>query len=149
MSGIAAFHKILRVRESEKNAAQTAYNQSMDRFEKEATKLYMLLRKKEEAEGSYQSIANEPIAIEKLKEQSAYMEQLNKKINHLQQQVILARSDMEAKQQKLSEAFMEVKKFEKLIENRKQTEWKKAKSEEAKWMDEISMQQYLSTKSGE
>lgn len=149
MSEIAVYNKILRVRENEKNAAQTAYNRSMDRFEEKAKQLYTLLRKKEEAEGSHQKITHEPITIERLKEQSAYMEQLNKQINLLQQQVIMARNDMETKQQKLSEAYVEVKKFEKLIENRKQTELQKIKTEEAKWMDEISMQQYLLTKSGE
>jgi flagellar FliJ protein len=149
MSGIPVFEKILRVRENEKNAAQSAYHQSMDYFENIATKLYSLLKKKEAAEVHYQSMAYESIAIERLKEQSTYMEHLNNKINELQQQVVVARNDMETKQQLLSDAYIEVKKFEKLIENRWQAQLMHQEAEEAKLMDEISMQQYLEAKSGE
>src|SRR5699024_1870808 len=149
MSETTVFEKILRVRENEKNDEQSAYHQSMDYFEEIAKKLYSLLSKKEAAEDYYQSMTYESIAIERLKEQSAYMSHLNEKINQLQQQVIVARNDMEAKQQLLSDAYIEVKKFEKLIERRWQARLIREKTEEAKLMDEISLQQYIEAKTGE
>lgn len=149
MSETTVFEKILRVRENEKNDAQSAYHQSMDYFEGIAKKLYSLLSKKEAAEDYYQSMTYESIAIERLKEQSTYMSHLNEKINQLQQQVIVARNDMEAKQQLLSDAYIEVKKFEKLIERRWQARLIREKAEEAKLMDEISLQQYIEAKTGE
>jgi len=145
---IPVLSKILHVRENEKKTAQTAYYQSMDIFEEEATKLYNLLRKKEDAEEYYESFIHNKISIDTIKEQSAYIEHLNKKINELQKQVIQARNEMEIKQVKLSEAHIEVKKFEKMIENRKESEREEIKKAENNLMDEISMQQYLIVKNG-
>lgn len=146
MTKIPVLSKILHVRENEKKAAQTAYHRSMDAFEEEATKLYTLLRKKEDAEAFYETSMRDVVPIETIKEQAVYIEHLNAKINELQKHVILARNDMELKQEQLSEAHIEVKKFEKIIENRKKDELERSKKAEASLMDEISMQQYLGTK---
>ncbi|WP_067729383.1 flagellar export protein FliJ [Oceanobacillus damuensis] len=146
MTATLALTKIMDIRENEKKVAQKAYHQSMDSFEKIATELYSLLRKKENAEVSYDHYILSTTPIEKIKEQAAYIEKLNRQINELQKLVQKARNDMEAKQVKLTDAHVEVKKFEKIIEIRKNTEEKHRKRVENNVMDEISINQYLNHK---
>lgn len=136
--------KVLQVRENEKKNALVAYNQSIEKFEAVATKLYQLLRKKEDAEDSYESYIKNTTPIETIIEQMAYVESLNKQIVMLQQQVNKARANMEAKQVQLTETHVEVKKFEKLIETRKMEQKEMALKYEQAVMDEISIQQFLS-----
>ena len=146
MAEIVALSKILDIRENEKQVAQKAYNQSLDSFEKVATELYQILRKKERAEDSYDQFFHSLTPIDRIKEQANYIEQLNRQINNLQSRVQKARTDMESKQHLLSDAHVEVKKFEKLIEVRKETTATIQKKMEDAFMDEISITQFLSQK---
>jgi len=146
MAETVALTKILDIRENEKQLAQKAYQQSMESFEKIAKKLYNVLRTKESAEETYDHYIQATTPIEQIKEQAAYIERLNRQINELQYLVQRARSDMESKQIELSDAHVEVKKFEKIIEIRKDTEEKERKRLESAFMDEISITQYLSHK---
>ncbi|WP_100010958.1 flagellar export protein FliJ [Lentibacillus sediminis] len=144
MAETAALTKILHVRENEKKDAQMAYHQAMYVFEEIATKLYTLLKKKEKAEESYESYLHTPASLDVIKQQSAYIERLNRQIMDLQQDVLEARSHMESKQHVLKDAHIEVKKFEKIIETRKQSEAEVLKKTEKASMDEISLQQFRS-----
>ncbi|HLR74694.1 MAG TPA: flagellar export protein FliJ [Virgibacillus sp.] len=146
MSHIMTLEKILHVRENEKKNAQKAHHQSIKSFEDVATKLYNLLRKKEAAEDSYESSLQSTTTITEIKQQVLYIEQLNKHIVQLQDQVNQARSMMEKKQQALTHAHVEVKKFEKIIEHRHQERKDIEQKQENASMDEISIQQYLSRK---
>jgi flagellar FliJ protein len=144
MSETASLIKILHVRENEKKIAERAFMNSQDAFEIVATKLYHLLKKKELAEASYDEFIQISTPIERIKEQIFYIEKLNEQILHLQKEVQTARSQMEEKQQDLSQAFTEVKKFESLIDKRQQEESKRRLKMENSMMDEISIHQYLS-----
>lgn len=146
MSGVASLSKILNVREQEKKSAEKDYRISMDIFEKIAMKLYEALKKKENAENAYDSYLQEVTPIDVIKEQVTYIEILNKQIVHLQKEVQQARTAMELRQDKLAEAHIEVKKFEKIIEHRQLEKEELIKKEEKAMMDEISIQQYLSYK---
>lgn len=53
---------------------------------------------------------------------------------------------MDNKQVVLNEAYIEVKKFESIIETRKRLEAEKMEKMEKSFMDEISINQYLSHK---
>ncbi|GLO65996.1 MULTISPECIES: flagellar export protein FliJ [Oceanobacillus] len=147
MVEVVGLNRIREIRENEKKVAQSAYSQSMETFEKIATELYNLLRTKESAEASFESYIQNTTSIEKIKEQAAYIEKLNQRIQSVQLLVQRARNDMEIKQEKLSNAYVEVKKFDKIIEFKQKNEIEEAKRKEANWMDEMSMQQYLSHKS--
>jgi len=147
MAEVVGLSRIREIRENDKRMAQTAYNHSMEIFEKIATELYNLLKTKENAEASFESYIQSTTPIEKIKEQSAYIEKLNQRIQSVQLLVQRARNDMETKQEKLSDAYVEVKKFDKIIEFKENNEIQEAKRKEAIWMDEMSMQQYLSHKS--
>lgn len=143
MAETLVLSKILNVRENEKNDAQKVYKQSLDSFEAIATELYHLLKKKEVAEESYEGYLHTTAQIDIIKEQISYMEILNKKIIKLQNEVQTARTHMESKQMELTDAHIEVKKFEKIIDVRNQAEKVHLKKEENAFMDEISIQQYL------
>jgi len=149
MAETIAFSKILRLREKEKMDAEKSYQQSMAFFENIATRLYTLLKKKETAESSFESGMQGIIPIEKIKEQVAYIEELNKQIINLQAEVNKARNEMDAKQSQLTDAHIEVKKFEKMIAHREQVKKKVLQKYENEAMNEISIQQYLRKQTGE
>lgn len=146
MAEIVALSKILHVREREKHDAQKDYHQSIEYFEGVATQLYTLLKKKEKAEEAHEDYIQNTIPIEKIREQITYIEALNKQIVQLQQEVQAARTEMESRQVKLTDAHVEVKKFEKIITYRKKEQEKIIQRNEKISMDEISVQQYLNQK---
>ncbi|MFD1336111.1 flagellar export protein FliJ [Oceanobacillus iheyensis] len=146
MVEVIGLTRIREIRENEKKVAQSSYNQSKETFEKIATELYNLLKTKENAEASFESYIQNTTSIEKIKEQSSYIEKLNQRIQSVQLLVQRARNDMEIKQEKLSNAYVEVKKFDKIIEFKQKNEIEEAKRKEVNWMDEMSMQQYLGHK---
>jgi len=149
MAETIALSKILRIREQEKIDAEKSYQQSMAFFENIATRLYTLLKRKETAERSFESGMQDIIPIEKIKEQVAYIEELNKQIINLQTEVNKARNEMDVKQSKLTDAHIEVKKFEKMITHREQVKKEVLQKYENEAMNEISIQQYLKKQTGE
>lgn len=149
MAETIALSKILRIREKEKMDAEKSYQQSMAFFENIATRMYTLLKRKETAESSFERGMQDIIPIEKIKEQVAYIEELNKQIINLQAEVNKARNEMDVKQGKLTDAHIEVKKFEKMIAHRKQVKKEELQKYENEAMNEISIQQYLRKQTGE
>lgn len=147
MAQTATFTKLLDIREKDKTDAQLAYRRSVEKFEEVAEKIYQLLRKKEDAEQSYDNYLQQFIPLEKIKEQLAYIEVLNQRILALQSELQRARHDMNQKQKKLSSAHVEVKKFEKIIEIRQQSEKALQEKRDMESMDEMSIRQYRSFKS--
>lgn len=135
--------KILNIREQEKNDAQIEKNKATDYFEKVANNLYYALKKKEQAEDGLHKYMQGKATITKIKEQSLYIDAINKKIFTLQQQVQRARTEMEASQVKLTDAHVEVKKVEKLIEKRKSDQLQLEQKLEKIEMDDISIRQFM------
>ena len=146
MAGTAVLTKILDIREKEKKDAQIAYRKSVDIFEEVAIEMFDLLQKKEAAEASYEDGLISNMHLNFIQDQLAYIESLENKIAELQRKVSHARTNMEMKQQVLSDAHVETKKFEKIIEFRTSEELEKVKKAEDSFMNEISIQQYLSHK---
>ncbi|MFD2208827.1 flagellar export protein FliJ [Virgibacillus halophilus] len=146
MAQTAVLNKLLDLREKEKKDAQKAYRQSMDFFEDIAGKMYRLLQKKENAEQSYENYLQQSIPLDRVKEQLSYIELLNQRILDLQNEVQRARQEMNKKQEKLSDAFVEVKKFEKMISYRQQSEKALQDKQEKEFLDEISIRQYVDYK---
>ncbi|RLL45317.1 flagellar export protein FliJ [Oceanobacillus piezotolerans] len=148
MAGTMTLTKVLHVRENEKKVAQKDYALSMEKFETLATELYNLLKKKEEAETLYENYIQSTTPIEKMRQLIDYQEKLTEQILLVQFQVQLAREDMEQKQSRLTEAHVEVKKYEKVIEIRKKEEIEEQVRKEKAFMDELSINQFLSHKNG-
>lgn len=143
MSHIAVLNKVLTVREIEKRDAQKEHHYAIEQFEIVATELYHLLKKKEKAEQQYEKWISDVAEIEKIKEQLTYIDNLNQQIVLLQNRVNKARTEMEKKQEKLTEAHIEVKKFEKVIENRQKEREEEERKKEQSFLDEISVRQYF------
>src|SRR5699024_8168739 len=148
MAETIALFKILRIREQEKMDAEKSYQQSMAFFENIATRTYTLLKRKETAERSFESGMQDIIPREKMKDQVAYIEELNKQIINVQTEDKKVRNEMDAKQSKLTDAHIEVKEFEKLIARRKQVKKAVLQKYENEAMNEISIQQYLRNQTG-
>ena len=87
MAETLTLSKILYVRENEKKIAQKDFHQSMNDFEKVATDFYTLLKKKENAEASYEQFLQSSVPINQLKQLTSYIEILNNKIVELQEKV--------------------------------------------------------------
>ncbi|CQR47698.1 Flagellar FliJ protein [Paraliobacillus sp. PM-2] len=143
MAGIQAFQKILFHQERLKKTAQMEYRQSVDQFETIATRLYQLLKKKEEVEVQYNYYLQSTGTVTTLATHHAYIDEIKNKINEMQVQVNQARTQMEEKQANLTNAHIEVKKFEKIIEKKQLDEKNIALYKEAKQLDETSMRQFL------
>lgn len=138
-----ALTKILNVRENEKKIAEKDYSKSVQAFETVATELYSLLKKKEDAEEAYEKCIQSNVAIDQLMQISNYIESINDEIIEVQQKVNQARNDMEIKQVELTDAHIEVKKFEKLIEFRVKEKRERQNKVEKAFMDEISLNQFM------
>lgn len=142
--GHLTLSKVLQVRENEKKDAVLVYNQAIEKFENVATKLYQMLRKKEMAEQTVETYKETITPIDSIIEQMNYIESLNQQIISLQTAVNEAREEMELKQLLLTESHKEVKKFEKLIENRLLAEKNAQMKLDMAAMDEVSIQQFIS-----
>jgi len=147
MTDINVFTKLLSVREKERRDAEIAHQASTQTFEMVATKLYKILKKKEDMEVFYTN-SLQKITIDRLREQQDYIESLKQQIIELQARVSEARTQMESSQYKLSQSHIEVKKFETIIDMRREEQRQEEKKQEQLSMDDISMQQYLSKRLG-
>ncbi|SDL74080.1 flagellar export protein FliJ [Sediminibacillus halophilus] len=143
MADSKTLEKLLDLRDRDKQTAQKDYKLSVERFEDVASEMYTLLKKKEDAEAAYQrEIGEAPAFVGSLTSHSEYIAKLKTKIARLQTAVGNARKDMETKQDKLTAAYVETKKFERIIERKKEKHQAVVKAEESKQMDEISTLQF-------
>jgi len=142
MSETAVLYKVLEVKEQEKQEAQLERVKAVEIFEKIANQLYEQLKEKEDAEEHLNVEMQETFTIEKMINQTQYINNLANKIINLQFHVQQARSKMEIAQDQLNEAHIEVKKIEKMIEIREGELEAEARTVEATLMDEMSIRQY-------
>ena len=137
------FEKILTIREREKEEAGSAYNQSVKRFEEAAENLFELLKRKEDLESYQASRLTTGLSVQEIRHNQQFISNLSRTIEHSQKVVQNARSSMSFYQEKLLEKNLEVKKFVKIKEKDHSNYLLVEKAEEAKLMDEISLQQYM------
>lgn len=135
--------KIITIKEREKDEAVVKYNESIEEFEKVATKLYDLLKEKEELEATARAKLQNGLSIIQIKQQTQYILQLEQHIQQLQTKVMNARNKMNKVENLVMEKNIEVKKFNKVKENHATLYNKLMDQEENKQMDEISIQQYM------
>lgn len=142
MSNTAALHKILDIRNEEKNRALLEQKKAVDQFEEVAKQLYVQLKTKEDAESKLNVYMQSEVIL-KIREQTVYIEALNRKIAELQREVQIARENMEHKRLIVTEKHVELKKIEKMLEKRIEREKKEASIAEMKQMDEISLNRFI------
>ncbi|HEO8419013.1 flagellar export protein FliJ [Niallia sp. FSL W8-0635] len=137
------FEKILTIREREKEEASSAYNQSVNRFEEAAEKLYELLKRKEDLEAYQADKIATGLSVQEIRHHQQFVANLAKTIEHAQKMVQNARNSMVYFQEKMLEKNMEVKKFVKIKEKDHTNYLALERAAEAKQMDDISLQQYM------
>ena len=111
------FEKILGVKEQEKTESEIAFKESVQVFEEIATKLYDLLKKKEDLISYQQERLMIGSSIDEVKHYSKFIDSMEKTIADVQQKVVQARAKMNWHEQKLLEKNLEVRKYEKMREN--------------------------------
>ncbi|MCA1040775.1 flagellar biosynthesis chaperone FliJ [Bacillus infantis] len=136
------FEKVMSIREREKDEALNSYNQSVQRFEEAAGKLYELLKKKEDLEEFQFSKLASGLPVQEIRHYQHFIHSLEKTIEHYQQVVFNARNQMNYYQDKLTEKNIEVKKYEKMKEKDIVRFTESMKLAESRQMDDISIQLY-------
>ncbi|GEM03434.1 hypothetical protein HMI01_04220 [Halolactibacillus miurensis] len=142
MTNIQAFEKILHHQENLKNEAQLEYTSAVSEFETVAEELYQLLKQKETIEDKYQQALHTSGSVTSLMTHHTYLQQLKKRIRHVETTVNEKRSIMEGKRLLLTDQHVEVKKYEKIIDHKWELIKTKEKETESKMLDEASIRQY-------
>ncbi|WP_201261918.1 flagellar export protein FliJ [Metasolibacillus sp. FSL H7-0170] len=136
------FEKILVVREQEKNESEIAYKESVRVFEEVATRLYDLLKKKEDLISFQQERLTIGASIDEISHYANFIDSMEKTIADVQEKVVQARSKMNWHEQKLLEKNLEVRKFEKMREKDFDAFREEQNRIEAKQLDELSSLAY-------
>ncbi|WP_274309453.1 flagellar export protein FliJ [Solibacillus daqui] len=111
------FEKILVVKEQEKSETELAFKESVRVFEEIATKLYDLLKKKEDLIAYQQERLTIGSSIDEINHYSKFIDSMEKTIADVQLKVMQARAKMNWHEEKLLEKNLEVRKYEKMREN--------------------------------
>lgn len=132
------FAKVLTVREQEKSETEIAYKESVNAFEKIATELYNLLKKRESTLDTQNDLLLSGLSIDGIHHYSNFLESLQKRIEVVQKEVVQARSKMNWYEEKMLEKSLEVRKFEKMKEKDFESFQHEQHRLEAIVLDEIS-----------
>jgi flagellar FliJ protein len=110
------FENVLVVRDQEKSEMELAFKEAVRHFEDVATKLYDMLKKKEDVLTTQQERMTIGFSVNDIHHFSRFISGLEKSIADLQQKVMQARSKMNWHEEKLVEKTLEVRKYEKMKE---------------------------------
>lgn len=110
------FEKVLNIREQEKHETEMAFKESVRDFEEIATKLYNILKKKEDLISFQQKRLEIGSSIDEISHYARFIDSMEKTIEDVQKKVVQARAKMNWHEQKLLEKNLEVRKYEKMRE---------------------------------
>ena len=136
------FEKILTIREQEKQETEIAYKESVRYFEEVATRLYEVLKKKEDLITYQNERLSIGATIDEIHHFSSFINSLEKSIAELQTKVMQARTKMNWYEQKMIEKNIEVRKFEKMKEKDYQIFKEEQERSEMLYLDELSSLMY-------
>ncbi|SDJ01859.1 flagellar export protein FliJ [Salimicrobium halophilum] len=140
---IHAFHKLRDYQEREKEERQKKYQSAIDVFEEKATTLYNLLKEKENMEAAVdQELGSGMVDLHSIHYYQARIKNMEEEVSRLQPEVHKARQNMNRLEDQRDKAYVEVKKYEKIIDRKQQEFQNWVKYEESKEMDGISIQQF-------
>ncbi|PBB05872.1 flagellar export protein FliJ [Salimicrobium humidisoli] len=140
---INAFLNLKKFKEREKDQMQKNYQAAVDTFEEKATSLYNLLKEKEELEMKIDdNLSGGMVDLSAIQHHQYAVQMVEDEVKQLHPRVQEARFKMNELEDQRNEAFKQVKKYEKLIELKIEEHSSWLKKEEAREMDEISLQQY-------
>ncbi|MCR6111120.1 flagellar export protein FliJ [Bacillus sp. A301a_S52] len=143
MSFKFALQKVLEVKDFEKTDAERAYTESVEEFEGVATQLYELLKKKEKLIEETEKKLLRGLAISSIQLNEQNISFLQTEINKLQLSTQKARQNMNEKEKFLLFKTVDLKKYEKMKKMKQAQYLENEKREELKFLDEISIQQFV------
>ncbi|WP_078576311.1 flagellar export protein FliJ [Salipaludibacillus agaradhaerens] len=143
MSFKFALQKVLEVKDFEKTDAERAYTESVEEFEGVATQLYELLKKKEEIVEETEKKLLRGLAISSIQLNEQNVSFLQTEINKLQLSTQKARQNMNEKEKYLLFKTVDLKKYEKMKKIKQAQYLENEKREELKFLDEVSIQQFV------
>ncbi|WP_102692663.1 flagellar export protein FliJ [Rummeliibacillus pycnus] len=132
------FDKVIIVKQQEKDQTEIAYKDATKSFEDVATKLYNLLKKKEDLIVFQEKKLKKGATIDEIHHYTRFLDSVEKSIEDTQQKVIRARTKMEWHKDKLLEKSLECRKYEKMKEKDYQTYQKEQDRIEMIHLDELS-----------
>ncbi|ABO66452.1 MULTISPECIES: flagellar export protein FliJ [Geobacillus] len=135
-------HKVLTMKEKEKEKALSEYEEAVRRFEQAAEALYNLLKEKEKCEAERDEQLQTGLSIGAIRHMLQYIGNLQRAIDHYQLIVMQAREQMQRRQQRLTELNIEVKKYEKMRERVQQWIEQREKEAESRFLDELAVQRF-------
>lgn len=142
MNYLYRFENILTIRDQEKTESEIAYKESVRAFEEVATKLYDLLKKKEDLISFQQQRLSIGASIDEVSHYANFLTSMEKMIDDVQKKVVQARAKMNWHEQKLLEKNLEVRKFEKMKEKDFELFKEEQNRLETIMLDELSGQAY-------
>ena len=142
------FEKVLTYREQEKTETEVEYKGAVRDFETVATRLYELLRKKENTLAEQQEKMSTGFSINEIHHYARFIGSLEKTIADVQQQLLQARSKMTWYEAKLLEKTLEVRKFEKMKEKDREHHRTEMDHQEAIQLDELSTLKFRGRENG-
>ena len=142
------FEKVLTFREQEKTETEVEFKDSVQAFEAVATKLYDLLKKKEDILLEQQEKMKTGFSVNEIHHYARFIDSLEKRIAIVQQEVMQARSKMNWFENKLLEKSLEVKKFEKMKEKDREHHRAEMEHLEAIQLDELSTLKFRRRENG-
>ncbi|WP_416150950.1 flagellar export protein FliJ [Salipaludibacillus sp. HK11] len=135
--------KVLEVKDYEKTEAELAYTESVKQFEDVATKLFDLLKRKEELNSAAEEKLGKGLTISMIQMNEKTIAYLQKEIDKLQFNTQKARKVMNEKERYLTYKSIDVKKYEKMKEIKHQQYIHDEKRSEQRYLDEVSVQQFV------
>ncbi|WP_232318146.1 flagellar export protein FliJ [Salisediminibacterium beveridgei] len=133
----------MEYKDREKNDAQKQHSEAVEQFESVATQLYEVLKQKEELIESQALKLQQGLPIAQIQQNEEILAHLQKEINALQWQTQRARKIMSDKEKLSITKSVDHKKYEKMKEIQYNQYVEDEKREELKFLDEISVQQFV------
>ncbi|WP_280768981.1 flagellar export protein FliJ [Salipaludibacillus daqingensis] len=143
MSFQFTLEKVLEVKDFEKSDAELAYTEAVKNFEDVATKLYNLLKRKEELIAANEKKLEKGLTISVIQLNEKTIAYLQKEIDRLQSNTQDARKKMNEKERYLTYKSIDLRKYEKMKEIKQQQYTENEKRTEQKFLDEVSVQQFV------
>lgn len=140
------FKRILQLKEREKDQAHSLYEQSIQKFEATAQKLYELLKEKEELEQFQTNELATGFSVQKIRHHQQYIDHLAIVIDKWHKRVIHARNEMAKQQRNVQAKNIEVKKYEKMKDKNYEIYRYSMNANENALLDEIAGIQYYHRK---
>ena len=142
-----AFHyslqKVMEHKDREKSEAEKQYSDAIDQFETVATKLYETLKQKEDLQKRQADQLGQGLPIAEIQHHEQVLTYLQKEIDTLQWKTQRARKMMTDKERLLVSKSIDVKKYERMKDIKYEEYKEQEKQEETKFLDEISVQQFV------